>query len=402
MIAATCRSAAATARSPCIEVALRLALRESTPDGGTDGVSLEADTSFSAQIGPVYFRLDRLGLGLVLDTSQPPAERNLRFVDARLGINPPLGIAVQVDAKLVSGGGTIFHDPAQGHLLRRARPAARQAPDAEGVRARRHAQPRRHTGVVVHHHRHPRRARDHARTGHRSTASGVLYASDRTFDESAMRAALPTGQLKHLLFPADPVHHTAEILRPLATFFPAKHGSYLLGILVKLTFGAPPIVRLDLALIAQWGDVGLQPADRARPAQLDPARPSRSGSCSSTSTPSASSTPAQGTAALDAVLVDSKLCGRFPLTGAAAFRRVAGVKGFALAVGGFHPRVPGAARVPRPAAGHGGPHQRRQPEADLPGLPRDHRQHRAVRRRARRCTPRRAASASRATSASTC
>jgi hypothetical protein len=57
-----------------------------------------------------------------------------------------------------------------------------------------------------------------------------------------------------------------------------------------------------------------------------------------------------GTVALDAVLVDSKLVGRFPLTGAAAFRRVPGVSGFALSVGGFHPRFtppPGFPALPR-------------------------------------------------------
>ena len=35
-----------------------------------------------------------------------------------------------------------------------------------------------------------------------------------------------------------------------------------------------------------------------------------------------------------------ELCGRFPLTGSAALRRVPGRTGFALAVGGFHPRFP--------------------------------------------------------------
>ena len=173
---------------------------------------------------------------------------------------------------------------------------------------------------------------------------GLLYASNRTFDEGAVRAALPTGQLKHLLFPTDPVHHTTEILRPLTTFFPAKQGSYLLGILVKLTFGATPIVRLDLALIAQWGESvsnrlivlgrlsSILPSESVRIVQLN-------------LDAVGIFDPSEGTAALDAVLVDSKLCGRFPLTGAAAFRRVAGVKGFALAVGGFHPRFP-----PRPGS----------------------------------------------------
>ena len=166
---------------------------------------------------------------------------------------------------------------------------------------------------------------------------GLLFASDRTFDENAVRTALPTGQLKYLLFPTDPVHHTTEIMRPLATFFPALQGSTLIGILVKLTFGRTQLLRLDLAFIMQFGSAvstrlivlgrlsSVIPTDTVRVVQLN---------LDAVGVFDFSA----GTAALDAVLVDSKLCGRFPLTGSAAFRRVPGVCGFALAVGGFHPR----------------------------------------------------------------
>ena len=54
-----------------------------------------------------------------------------------------------------------------------------------------------------------------------------------------------------------------------------------------------------------------------------------------------------GTAAIDAVLVDSRLAHKFPITGAAALR--AGLRrgpGFVLAVGGFNPRFAPPANVP--------------------------------------------------------
>ena len=165
---------------------------------------------------------------------------------------------------------------------------------------------------------------------------GLLYASDRTFDENAVRAALPTGQLKHLLFPADPVRHAPEILAPLARFFPARKDSYLVGVLVRLTFGRPPRITLDLALIFQGGSAvsnrlivlgrisSVLPDDRVRAVQLNLEAVGVFD-------------PSEGTASIDAVLIDSKLCGRFPLTGSAALRRVRGSAGFALAVGGFHP-----------------------------------------------------------------
>jgi hypothetical protein len=324
-----------------IEIALRL--------GSDEGrTTIEADVSFSATLGPVYFRLDRVGLGLALDTNPPAAERNLRFVDAKFGLNPPLGIAVQVDTALVSGGGAIFHDPATGIytgvlslrlgkslMLKAFGLVATKNPDGtpgssfiiigtiEGLGWQ--------IGPVT------------------VDGLGLLFASERTFDENAVRAALPTGQLKYLLFPTDPVHHMAEIMKPLATFFPAKRDSWLVGILVKLTFGRTQLVRLDLAFIMQFGKAvntrlivlgrlsSVLPTDAVRVVQLSL---DAVGVFDFTA----------GTAELDAVLVDSKLCGRFPLTGAAAFRRIPGATGFALAVGGFHPRYaapPGFPTLPR-------------------------------------------------------
>jgi hypothetical protein len=76
--------------------------------------TLELDTSFSAQIGPVYIRMDQLGIEMTVDTGKPPGERNLRLVDLHLGGKFPRGIAVHVETAIVAGGGSILHDPDQG------------------------------------------------------------------------------------------------------------------------------------------------------------------------------------------------------------------------------------------------------------------------------------------------
>ena len=43
--------------------------------------TLELNTSFSALIGPVYIRLDQLGIAFTLDQGKPPEQRNLRLID---------------------------------------------------------------------------------------------------------------------------------------------------------------------------------------------------------------------------------------------------------------------------------------------------------------------------------
>lgn len=317
------------------ELALSICRGKPDAPGGDDVFAVAADVSFSAQIGPVYFRLDQVGLGVTADFSDATEDKNLHFVDADFGFNPPLGIAVQVDTGPVSGGGVMFHDPAGGtyHGALALRFRGLGTLKAIGLVSTRMPDGTEDSSFII--------IATLEGLGLRLgpltiEGFGLLLAIDRTFDEDAMRAALPTGQLKNVLFPADPVHHTSEMLQSLETFFPAKADSYLLGLLVRLSLGSDRLIRLDLALILQWGrSVSDRLIVLGRVSSLlpDEAAPLIRLNLDAVGIFDAS----EGVAALDAVLVDSKLCGRFALTGSAAFRRTPGRGGFALSVGGFHP-----------------------------------------------------------------
>ena len=167
---------------------------------------------------------------------------------------------------------------------------------------------------------------------------GLIYVADRRLDVAAVRAALPTGQLRHILFPADPVKHVPELVGALRTFFPVQRGVHSYGILVKLFFGAGhPIIRADLALLLERDSV----ADQSRLlvlGRISSALPQDKDAVLRLNLDVVGVFDLDsGAMAVDAVLYESKLCGRFVLTGAAAFRRAKG-EGFALAVGGFNPR----------------------------------------------------------------
>ena len=334
--------------------------------------------TFSAQLGPVWFRLDRVGLGLALDTSRPRAERNLRLVDARLAANPPLGIAVQVDAKLVSGGGSIFHDPVQGTYfgvlalrlgktmtLKAIGLVATKQPDGspgssfiiiatiEGLGLQ--------LGPVT------------------LDGLGLLYASDRTFDETAMRAGAADRTAAPRPVPGRPRAPHGGDPAPAEHVLPRPDGQQPARDPRQADVREPadraPRPGPDLPV----GRLGVGPHDRARPA-CSSILPSESVRIVQLNLDAVGIfDPSAGTAALDAVLVDSKLCGRFPLTGAAAFRRVPGRHRVRARRRWLPPALRRPTRVPRPPTRRRGPDERRQPQADLPGLRRDHRQHGAVR-----------------------
>ncbi|MET0180235.1 MAG: DUF6603 domain-containing protein, partial [Novosphingobium sp.] len=327
------------------EIVLRLAYQKATAPETGRAVALGVLISFSTTLGPVYLRVDRLGLAATVDTMTPRDERNLRVVQAGVDAAAPLGIAIQLDTGPISGGGTIQHDPASGDyvgalVLRLGKRVTLSCIGLASTKDRSGADESSLIliGTVEH--------LDLQAGFVTFDGFGVIYAADRRVDVPAVRAALPTGQLRHVLFPADPVKHLPELVSALRTFFPVQRGVHCYGILVKLFFGAGhPLIRADLALLLERDSL----ADRSRLVvlgRISSALPQDKDAILRLNLDAVGVFDLDtGEMALDAVLYESKVFGRFVLTGAAAFRRTPG-EGFALAVGGFNPRFQPPAGFP--------------------------------------------------------
>jgi len=75
----------------------------------------------------------------------------------------------------------------------------------------------------------------------------------RTFDLNVIRSGLRSDSLATLLFPRDPVANAPALLQALAASFPARQGSYLFGLLARITWLTPTVVQADLAVILELG-----------------------------------------------------------------------------------------------------------------------------------------------------
>jgi hypothetical protein len=331
------------------EIVVRLAYQGGTEDRPGWGLAAGVLISFSTTIGPVYLRVDRLGLGASADTVTPREDRNLRVVQAGFEATAPLGVAIQIDTKLVTGGGTIQHNPATGDYVGALvlRLGKKVALTCIGLAATKDGAGKPESSLIL-----------IGTVEHLDLQAGfvtfdgfgLIYLGDRRIDETAIRAALPTGQLRNILFPADPVKHLPELTSTLRTFFPVQRGVHSFGLLVKLYFGAGrPLIRADLALLLERDSI----ADKSRLVVLgrvSSALPQDKDAIIRLNLDAIGVFDLDtGEIAIDAVLYESKLFGRFVLTGAAAFRRRSG-EGFALAIGGFNPRF--------------------QPPSNFPALPR--------------------------------
>jgi hypothetical protein len=319
---------------------LKVLLNLDRDTGGAQPKTLiQAALSFSTQIGPVTATIDRIGMKLGLDFPDDRSRANLHFANLDVGFIPPKGIGLIVDAKSVTGGGFLFHDEGKHQYagvmelslsgvvaLKAIGLLATRLPDGSkgySLLILVTAQSAKQGGSLW-----------ELPLGWRLTGLGGLIAIHRTVDEDAVRAGLKNHTLESILFPKDPVANAPTVLAAIDRVFPAKRGSYLFGLMVQLQWGVPTLIEVNLGLIVELGgrnrfvvlgritailprmdnDLLRINLDAVGIFDFD-----------------------QGTAAIDALLVDSRLLRRFPLTGSGALRaRWTSPRSFALAVGGLH------------------------------------------------------------------
>jgi len=300
------------------------------------GVVAEVSTAVAASIGPVIAALDRMGIAGAL--SFPQSGGNLGVANLDIGFKSPSGIALSVDAHgVVSGGGALVHDPAQGLYFGAMQLTVHEqiTLKAFGLINTRMPDGSRGYSLIVF-----ITAEDfrpiQLGLGFTLLGIGGMVAINHTFDQQALQQGLKNDTLGALLFPRDPVGNASALLHALTQSFPVRRGSYLVGLLVKLGWFTPTLVTLELALILEFGN-------RTRLLALGRI---------SVALPSAENDLVrlnmdalgvldfdEGSASIDAVLVDSRFLHRFPITGSAALRAGAGAGGsaFLLAAGGFNP-----------------------------------------------------------------
>jgi hypothetical protein len=307
-------------------------------------LAAEISIGGGANIGPVVASFDRVGT-LAKLTFQ---DGNLGPLNLSLDFQPPSGVGLSVEAQgVVTGGGFLFHDSAQSLYAGSMQLSLNETItlSAFGLIATQMPDGSRGYSLIIF-----ITAEDFQPIplglGFTLEGIGGMVAVNRTFDQDALRAGMQNDTLKALLFPRDPVGNAPTIIRALASAFPAQRGSYLLGILAKIGWFTPTLIELDLALILEFG---------ARERLLVLGR-------ISSLLPSADNDLVrinldaigvldfdQDTAAIDAVLVDSRLVHKYALTGAAALRAGWGSAEsteFVLSIGGFNPRFAPPAGVP--------------------------------------------------------
>jgi Family of unknown function (DUF6603) len=299
-------------------------------------------------IGPLAIVMDGVGFELVANFPDPP-NGNLGPLDVGFHFKPPSGIGLAVDVPgVASGGGFLFHDAATFTYagVMQLSIYEQLTLTAFGLIATRMPDGSRGYSIVVF------ITADDFRPiqlgmGFTLLGIGGMVAINRTFDENFLREGIKNDTLGTLLFPRDPVRNAPAIISALAKAFPARSGSYLVGLLAKLGWFTPTLVLMQVAVIVEFGArKRLLVLGRVSALLPSPANDIVRITVDTVGVIDFD----QGSVAVDGMLVDSRLAHAYALTGAMALRARWGAgpgSTFVLAVGGLHPRFTPPSDVPK-------------------------------------------------------
>jgi hypothetical protein len=301
--------------------------------GEPDGAVLEAAMTGTLTFGPFSATIEDIGVRALASSAREAGTGELGPFDVALGFKPPNGFGLAINVEGVSGGGFLTHDPELGRYVGAAEVefygtgltaigiVTTQMPDGGEGWSMFLTLGIRFVGVQL---------------GFGFTLNGVggLVGVNRGLDDDALGDAVRTGSLDAILFPDDPLVNTMQIVRDIDSVFPAADGQYMFGPVVKIGWGSPTLIEIDVGIVLQLPDpltVSLLGALSADLPTEDEALVSLHAEFAGTVNIT------EGSLKIDASLSGSQIAG-IEITGDMAVRAdFLGEPTFLVAFGGFHP-----------------------------------------------------------------
>lgn len=289
--------------------------------------------SFTVQLGPVKAAVERLGLTTTFDFVRG---EHVSPLDVEFGFLPPRGAALAINAGVVTGGGYLAFDTEKEQYTGAVMLEIAKILNVTAFGLLTTRMPDGSPGfsllVLI-----SAQFTPPLQLGFGFTLNGIggLVGVNRTVAVETLRGGLKSGSMGRILFPDDPIRHAPQIVSELQSIFPPAPGRFLFGPMIRLGWGTPTLLTLDLGVILELpAPVRLVILGRMRlllPEQRAPIVRLQLDVLGVIDFES-------GDIAVDAALYDSRVA-TFAITGDMALRANFGSRpAFVLAVGGFHPR----------------------------------------------------------------
>jgi len=225
-------------------------------------ISLTTGLGVFGEFGPVQFLVEGMGFSMDfipyshedLRNLPPEADRPLLgLLDLDFGFKPPTKVGINVDAKVITGGGFIEFDP-DNHRYSGILALSLKALEIELIAI----------GLITT--RLPNNEKGFSMLisvsvifspsiqlvfGFTLNGVGGLVGINRTMKVDVLREKIKSGAIESFMFPKDVIKNAPKIISDLRAVFPPQKKHYVFAPLLKFGWGTPSIVEIDLGVLVE-------------------------------------------------------------------------------------------------------------------------------------------------------
>ncbi|HEX8205731.1 MAG TPA: DUF6603 domain-containing protein [Solirubrobacteraceae bacterium] len=225
-------------------ITLQLGMR----DGG---FPIALSTDIKGALGPLAAVVERIGAEIVV--SFPPAQDgNLGPVQLDVGFKPPNGVGLSLDVGVVRGGGYLFIDAEKGEYAGALELMLAEIVTVKAIALINTRMPDGRPGfsllIII-----TAEFGTGIQLGFGFVLLGVggLVGFNRTMNLQALMEGVRTNAVESVMFPRDVIANAPRILSDLRALFPPQEGKFLIGPMVKLGWGTPPLITASVGVIIE-------------------------------------------------------------------------------------------------------------------------------------------------------
>jgi hypothetical protein len=213
------------------------------------GLNVSVRTTFSTKLGPLFLQVQKIGVGV--DLSVPREGDDISQTALDFGFLFPKGVGLRVDSEVVSGGGFLEFDR-ENHRYAGVLTLNFQSIELSAVGLITTLLPNNQKGysvlisisVLF-------KPALQLPFGFQLDGVGGLVGIHRTMKVDELRSRILKGSINSIMFPKDVIKDAPKIISDLRAIFPPQHKHYVLAPFLRVSWGTPSVVEIDLGVLVE-------------------------------------------------------------------------------------------------------------------------------------------------------
>lgn len=220
-------------------------------------IDLDMATTFKTDFGALKAVVENIGLRTKFIFPDDNSG-NLGPVDLSLGLRPPNGVGLAINAGVIKGGGYLYLDFDRGEYAGALELVFSEWIALKAIGLINTKMPDGSDGfsmvIIV-----TAEFGSGIQLGFGFTLLGVggILGLHRMVNVEPLRVGVRTGAVESVMFPQDVIANAPRIISDLRAFFPIKQDAFLVGPMAKIGYGTPTLVSISIGVIIEFPDVAI-------------------------------------------------------------------------------------------------------------------------------------------------